>query len=86
MQQLLQLSNVNMEQIQTKLCPGVQHSDTCTGGRVFREWQYHRWGWGVRVTERLPRESEPGVSAGFILLRLVMWPLLICLWKRLLLV
>lgn len=39
-----------MEQVLAKLCPGVQHQDTCTEGRVFREVQYHRWG----VTERLP--------------------------------
>lgn len=39
-----------MEQVQAKLCPGVQHQDTCTEGRVFREAQYHRWG----VTEQLP--------------------------------
>lgn len=45
MQQLLHLSNVNMEQVQAKLCPGVQHQDTCTAGRVLREVQYHRWGW-----------------------------------------
>lgn len=50
MQQLLQLSNVNMERVQAELCPGVQHQDTCTEGRVFWEVQYHRWG----VTERLP--------------------------------
>lgn len=50
MQQLPQLSNVNMEQVQAKLCPGVQHQDTCTEGRVFREVQYHSWG----VTEWLP--------------------------------
>lgn len=50
MQQLLQLSNVNTEQVRAKLCPGAHHQDTCAGGLVFREVQYHRWG----VTEWLP--------------------------------